>query len=104
MACRDDDEVATLTLNRPAQMLRSGGSYLGENAASNTRLPMGHPEGYLEAFANLYLAFAGQVRARAEGMKESSEVRDCPGITEAIRGMQFIESAVKAARFALSHA
>lgn len=82
--------------DRPAEMLRSGGSYLGELAASNTRTPMGHPEGYLEAFANLYMAFAGQVRAREAGESPDERAVDCPGIEAAIRGMTFIELAVAA--------
>ena len=50
--------------DRPTEMLRTGGGTLGALAGANTRTPMGHPEGYLEAFANLYMAFAGQIRAR----------------------------------------
>jgi hypothetical protein len=77
-------------------MLRTGGSYLGELAASNTRTPMGHPEGYLEAFANIYLAFAGQIRSREDGKAPDERCADCPGIDEAVRGMTFIELAVSA--------
>lgn len=82
--------------DRPTQMLRTGGSYLGELAAANTRTPMGHPEGYLEAFANIYRAFAGQVRARAEGSATDKQAEDCPGVEEAVRGMRFIELVVSA--------
>ncbi|MAT91103.1 MAG: oxidoreductase [Halioglobus sp.] len=82
--------------DRPTQMLRTGGPYLGDLAAANTRTPMGHPEGYLEAFANLYMAFAGQVRAHAEGQEADARSRDCPGIDAAVRGMAFIELAVAA--------
>jgi len=82
--------------DRPTEMLRAGGAYLGALAAANTRTPMGHPEGYLEAFANLYMAFAGQVRARAEGGTPEARSVDCPGIEEAVRGMTFIELAVAA--------
>lgn len=82
--------------DRPTEMLRTGGSYLGSLAAANTRTPGGHPEGYLEAFANIYMAFAGQVRARAEGGSVDERAADCPGIDEAIRGMAFIELAVAA--------
>ncbi len=57
---------------------------------------MGHPEGYLEAFANLYVAFAGQIRARNAGEKPSAQAKDCPGIEDAIRGMTFVELAVAA--------
>jgi len=82
--------------DRPAQMLRAGGAYLGALATANTRTPMGHPEGYLEAFANIYLAFAGQVRARETGQPVAARYTDFPGMEAAIRGMQFIELAVAA--------
>ncbi|MCX2981764.1 Gfo/Idh/MocA family oxidoreductase [Halieaceae bacterium IMCC14734] len=82
--------------DRPTEMLRTGADYLGVAAAANTRVPMGHPEGYLEAFANLYLAFAEQVRARQQGLEASERAADCPGIEEAVRGMAFIELAVAA--------
>ena len=82
--------------DRPSEMLRAGGGYLGELAAANTRTPMGHPEGYLEDFANLYLAFAGQIRALEAGQAADERSADCPGINEAIRGMRFIELAVAA--------
>ena len=82
--------------DRPTQLLRTGQGYLGEMAAANTRTPPGHPEGYLEAFANIYVAFAAQVRAREEGVVAEASAADCPGIDEAVRGMQFIELAVEA--------
>ena len=75
-------------------MLRTAGGYLGDLATMNTRTPMGHPEGYLEAFANIYMAFAGQVRAREAGVAVDERSADCPGIDDAIRGMAFIELAV----------
>lgn len=82
--------------DRPTQMLRTGGSYLGDLAAANTRTPMGHPEGYLEAFANIYMAFAGQIRALESGQSAGARAADCPGIDSAVRGMAFIELAVAA--------
>jgi predicted dehydrogenase len=82
--------------DRPTQMLRTGGAYLSELAAANTRTPMGHPEGYLEAFANLYVAFAGQVRALEFGHAADERAADCPGVDAAVRGMTFIELAVAA--------
>jgi hypothetical protein len=69
---------------------------VGPLAAANTRTPGGHPEGYLEAFANLYMAFAGLVRARERGVAPDERAADCPGIEEAVRGMTFIELAVAA--------
>lgn len=82
--------------DRPTQMLRTGGAYLGAMAGANTRTPMGHPEGYLEAFANIYCAFAGQVSAAAEGLPVDARSTDCPGIEDAVRGMTFIELVVAA--------
>lgn len=80
--------------DRATEMLRTGGAGLSPAASAATRLPMGHPEGYLEAFANLYLGFAGLIRARDSGAQPV--LLDCPGIKEAVRGMQFIEQAVTA--------
>ena len=82
--------------DRPTEMLRTGSPYLGPMAVANTRTPPGHPEGYLEAFANLYMAFAGQIRAREAGQLVDDRSADCPGIIEAVRGMTFIELAVAA--------
>lgn len=93
------EEPNTLWLkwpDRPTERLRTAGSYLGPLATANTRTPMGHPEGYIEAFANLYQAFAQQVRSRATGVTLDHVALDCPGIEEAVRGMQFIELAVAA--------
>ena len=88
-------------LDRPTEMLRTGGSYLGDLASANTRTPMGHPEGYLEAFANLYMAFAGQIRARAAGESPDARSADCPGIVEGVGVMRFIELAVVASASAV---
>ena len=82
--------------DRPTEMLRTGGAYLGDLAGVNTRTPMGHPEGYLEAFANVYMAFTAQIRAHEAGSDKNLRSRDCPGIEEAVRGMNFIELAVTA--------
>ena len=82
--------------DRPMETLRTGGDYLGELASANTRTPMRHPEGYLEAFANLYMAFVGQIRAREAGEAPDARAADWPGIAEAVRGMTFIELAVAA--------
>ncbi len=80
--------------DRPTEMLRSGGDYLGPAAAASTRTPMGHPEGYIEAFANIYRDFANLVRQWGEGAARVEGALQ--GIDEAIRGMQFIETAVAA--------
>ena len=93
------EEPNTLKLRHahdPAEVLRSGRSHLGTAAHYHSRLPPGHPEGYLEAFANLYRKFAAQVRARASGAAGAAAVSAVPGIEDALRGMAFIETAVAA--------
>ena len=82
--------------DRPIEILRTANGYLSPIAAANTRTPTGHPEGYLEAFANIYMAFIGQIRAFENGVALDERSADCPGITEAVRGMSFIENAVAA--------
>jgi hypothetical protein len=76
--------------------LRTGADNLSDVAKLNTRIPMGHPEGYLEAFANIYMAFIANIRARENTAEVSERVDDCPGIGDAVRGMAFIELAVQA--------
>jgi hypothetical protein len=65
-------------------------------AGHNTRTPGGHPEGYLEAFANIYRNFASTVMAKIDGTEPTPEMLDFPGIEDGIRGMQFIDTIVKA--------
>jgi predicted dehydrogenase len=77
-------------LDRPSQVLHAGSAYLGEAARAATRLPTGHPEGFIEAFANLYRDFADAIGA---GRSEASPV---PGIADGVRGMAFVETAVAA--------
>ena len=62
-------------------------------------MPSGHPEGYLEAFANVYRHFAAQVRARG-GSDDGGPARPVPGIKAALRGMAFIETVVAASQSA----
>ena len=92
-------EPNTLTvkwLGQPMQVLRVGTSLDSAVAAHNTRVPGGHPEGYLEAFANIYRNFSLTVRARANGEQPTPEMLDFPGVDDGIRGMQFIDTVVKA--------
>ncbi|HEX6999009.1 MAG TPA: Gfo/Idh/MocA family oxidoreductase [Gammaproteobacteria bacterium] len=90
------EEPNTLLIKRdggPAERLRAGHAYLGAAAQRATRLPAGHPEGYIEAFANLYREFAAAVRAFEAGERTAPAL---PGIREALRGMAFIETALAA--------
>ena len=87
-------------LDQPTQIFRTGNGYLGKAAASATRTPPSHPEGYLEAFANVYRAFAGAVRARLDGKKLAKDdpANDYPKIEDGVRGMAFIEAVVKSSK------
>lgn len=83
--------------DRPQQILRPGGGYgfLSAAALKATRLPAGHPEGYLEAFANLYRNFAAAVRVAQSGRKPSPAVMDFPTVEDGVRGMAFLQAVVK---------
>lgn len=78
----------------PTEIFRTGAGYLTSFAEHNTRTPAGHPEGYLEAFANLYRNFALSVKAQAAGEEIQPEWLDFPGIDEGVRGMAFIENVI----------
>ena len=78
----------------PAQIYRTGNNYLFNSATINTRTPSGHPEGYLEAFANLYKNFALTLSARLEGEEPTEEMLDFPNVADGVRGMAFIESVI----------
>ena len=80
--------------DRPTEVVRTGTAYVSEAARHNTRVPAGHPEGYLEAFANLYRNFSLALRAKASGKVPPKEVLDYPGTTEGVRGMGFIETMI----------
>ena len=90
-------EPNTLTLrwpDRPAELVRTGNGYMGGYAKANTRTPGGHPEGYIEAFANIYRNFARTVLAVRNGEEPKPEWMDFPGIEDGVRGMQFIETVI----------
>lgn len=82
--------------NAPSVLLRSGISLKSTAAQNALRTPAGHPEGYLEAFANIYVNFAKQIKAKRLAEIATNEQFDVPGIKQAIRGMAFIENAVAA--------
>jgi len=79
-------------LDAPSQTLHAGSPYLSAVAQAANRIPTGHPEGFIEAFANLYRDFADAI---AEGRPDAVLV---PDIAEGVRGMAFVETAVAASR------
>jgi predicted dehydrogenase len=78
----------------PTQIYRAGNNYLSTNATFNTRTPGGHPEGYLEAFANLYRNFALTLITKSEGKEPTEEMIDFPTVDDGVRGMAFIENVI----------
>lgn len=83
---------------QPSKLLRAGVGPMSELALANMRTPAGHPEGYIEAFANIYTSFAKQIRARLFQLPLDDVALDVPGIDEGIRGMAFIENVVSASQ------
>ena len=83
-------------LDQPAQILRAGANYgnLSSYATNSCRTPGGHPEGYLEAFANIYRNFAQTLSAKIDGTTPSKEALDFPSVEDGIRGMAFIDNVV----------
>jgi len=85
----------------PLQVWCRGNGYVGAKspaAARATRIPSGHPEAFLEAFANLYANFAETLNARLDGKLPDPLALDFPGIDDGVRGVAFIETCVKSAK------
>jgi predicted dehydrogenase len=85
-------------LDQPMQVYRTANGYLGKNAAAATRTPPAHPEGYLEAFANIYKNFASHIRSLITGGTPDEVALDYPKIEDGVRGMAFIEAVVKSSQ------
>ena len=83
-------------IGRPAEIIRVGNGYMSDQAKWNTRTPGGHPEGFVESFANIYRNFSLTVRAKMNGTTPSPEMLDFPTVKDGVRGMQFIETMVDA--------
>ena len=92
---REPNTLLVKHLDRPTELYRAGQGYLGAPARHATRTPPAHPEGYLEAFANIYRDFAEHVLAVAEKRESDPLSRTYPGIDDAVRGMAFIDAVVR---------
>lgn len=95
---QDNNSLHLFWPDRPAECWRAGASYLGNFAAHNARTPAGHPEGYLEAFANLYRNFALTIKAKESGQVPKPEWLDYPSTTAGVRGMSFIETMIQSSQ------
>ena len=81
-------------LDKPTEVYRAGQAYLNDTAKGNCRTPGGHPEGYLEAFGNIYRNFALSLMAKMNGEEPTAAMLDYPRVEEGVRGMAFIDAVV----------
>ena len=93
----DPNELIVKYPDAPRQVLRRGNGYLGEAAKRATRVPAGHPEAFIEAFANVYQEAARAIRAEVDG-QPVPEGLDFPTIDDGVEGMAFIAAAVQSAK------
>ncbi|HLT86160.1 MAG TPA: Gfo/Idh/MocA family oxidoreductase [Sphingobacterium sp.] len=98
-ANEDPNNLVIKMLDQPRQLYRTGNAYaapytLSSFATHNTRIPAGHPEGLLEAFANIYRNFAATASAKREGRTPSPEELDFPSVDDGVRGMAFVQNVV----------
>ncbi len=86
--------------NKPTEILRTATSFAGFGKASQlaSRLPAGHPEGFIEAFANIYKNFALTILSRKEGKDPDPEWLDFPNVHDGVRGMAFLETVVESSQ------
>jgi predicted dehydrogenase len=92
------NELIVKFLDQPRQIHRRGNSYNGTQCAKFTRLPFGHPEAFIEAFANVYLAAAEAISDEVSGNYPRSEGYDFPTVADGVAGMAFIEAAVRSSK------
>ncbi|MDD4350510.1 MAG: Gfo/Idh/MocA family oxidoreductase [Opitutales bacterium] len=92
------NELILKFAEQPRQVWRRGNSYNGPEAARNTRTPFGHPEAFIEAFANVYLAAAEAIADAIQGNSKPEGGYDFPTIEDGMAGMAFIQAAVASSR------
>lgn len=88
-------------INGPEQVWKRGNDYVNDYSAAAgrcTRLPFGHPEAFLEAFANNYVNFAAAIQAKLEGREPTELETDFPSVHDGVRGMKFIQTVVESAK------
>lgn len=94
----DPNYLTVAMLGEPVATLSRGRDDLGERGESLVRIPSGHPEGYFEAFANIYKTYTGALRKRLAGQKPDEADLDYPGIDDGIQGVRFVTRAVESSR------
>ena len=91
----DPNELVVKYANAPRKTYRRGNDYVGEAASSNSRTPFAHPEGFIEAFANVYLAAAGAIADQIEGNDPPAGGYDFPTVDDGVAGNAFIKACVE---------
>jgi len=94
----DPNRLWHAALDAPPRLLTSASAGLSAAAQRAVRLPAGHPEGFIEAFANLYLGVAADIRARQAGAPADPLAADYPRVADGARGVRFIEQVVASSR------
>ena len=92
------ETLAFSRLGEAPQTLRRGAAGAGPAAQAATRVPGGHPEGYLEAFAQLYRDLADRIEARRDGRAPPSHAAWLPDIEQGVEGMRFVDAALRSHR------
>lgn len=93
----DPNHLVHSPVDGPRRILTRGAPWLSESARRAGRLPAGHPEAFIEAFANVYLGVAADIRARAAGRTTSPLEADYPRVEDGAQGVRFIEKVVESA-------
>jgi predicted dehydrogenase len=86
----EPNELRVFWKDRPPELRRTGNGWIGTGAKALTRIPSGHPEGYLEAFANLYVGFARAIAGEQQLLE-----RAFPTVLDGLRGVRFLEAVVE---------
>ncbi|MBI2496748.1 MAG: Gfo/Idh/MocA family oxidoreductase, partial [Opitutae bacterium] len=93
----DPNELVVKYPDKPSESWRRGNGYAGAAAQQATRIPAGHPEGYLEAFGNIYREAFRAIAAEVAGRRPPKDL-DFPSIADGVEGMAFIDTVVKSSR------
>jgi predicted dehydrogenase len=92
---RDPNTLLLKWNDKADEIYRTGTGYVTEAAQANSRTPAGHPEGYLEAFANIYRNFVMHLRAIDADEMHDNDIYDYPGIKDGVHGMSLVDAVIK---------
>lgn len=95
---QDPDTLIVHWTDRASEIKRRGTGFVGKAAAAATHLPAGHPEGFHDAFANLYRAYSDALAQVLAGKKVKDADCDFPTVHDGVRGMAFLEAVVRSSR------